>query len=89
MKVEVLYTEDCPNARPVMQRLKELAHDRRELTLELTLVVPDQPAPSRFAGSPTVLIDGHNPFRGAASDHASCALFPPTADEVQTELDRA
>ncbi len=86
MRVEVQYTTDCPNARPVLQRVKELAHQRSDLTLVITLVEPDRSAPAGFAGSPTVLVDGVNPFPGELTPLAACALHPPTADDVQTVL---
>ena len=87
MNVQIQYTAGCPNARPVLQRMKELAHRRADLTLVTTLVEPDRPVPEGFAGSPTVLVDGCNPFRGEPTASPACALYPPTADEVQAALD--
>ena len=86
MHVEVLYTDGCANARPVMKRLKELAHQRDDLSLGLRLVAPTRPAPETFAGSPTVLIDGVNPFGGVHSEGPSCALSPPTIAQIERAI---
>ena len=43
--------------------------------------------PEQFAGSPTVLIDGRNPFAGEQSDALACALRIPTVDELRDALD--
>jgi hypothetical protein len=86
MRLEIQYTADCPNARPILQRVKELAHQRTELTMTVTLVDIDHPVPLGFAGSPTVLIDGSNPFAGEPTGAAACALRPPTADQVEAAI---
>ena len=81
--VEVLYVAGCPHAASVMQRMKELAQARPDLTLALVEVTPGRPVPAGFAGSPTVLVDGTNPFGGEPVDVPACALHPPTADQVE------
>lgn len=87
MNVEVQYTTDCPNARPVLQRLKELAHDRADITLTIVRVAAVH-TPEGFAGSPTVLIDGENPFGGVPLDAPACALHPVTVDQVEAAVGR-
>ncbi len=82
MKVEVQYTAECPHARSVMRRLKELADQRADVVLDLTLVELGTSTPLGFTGSPTVLIDGENRFGGTPIDSPACALHPPTADQV-------
>lgn len=84
--VEVQYTVDCPHAPAVMQRLKELAHRRVDLTLSLVEVTPGRPVPTGFAGSPTVLIDGSNHFGGTLVDAPACALHPPTVEQVEAAV---
>lgn len=86
MKVEIQFTKDCPNAAPVVQRVKRIAHERSDVYPMLTLVADAGPMPEGFAGSPTVLIDGKNPFVGVAVDGPACALRPLTADQVQQAL---
>ena len=81
--VEIQYTVGCPNASAIMQRMKELADRRVDLTLTLVEVELGRPVPPGFAGSPTVFIDGTNPFGGAPVLAPSCALHPPTVDQVE------
>lgn len=87
MNVEVQYTPDCANVRPVLQRLEQLAALREDLTLTVVRIDPADPIPAGFAGSPTVLIDGQNRFEGVPTDAAACALHPPTAAQVEDALD--
>jgi hypothetical protein len=56
------------------------------MVVTTVLVQEGQPVPDGFAGSPTVLIDGTNPFVGAPTEAAACALHPPTPDQVQTAI---
>ena len=86
MRIEIQHTADCPNARPVLQRVKELVHHRANLTLTITLVEVGQPVPQGFAGSPTVLLDGSNPFDGAPTEAPACALHPPTPEQVEAAI---
>jgi hypothetical protein len=82
MKVEIQFTPDCPNAQPMLQQVAQLAQQTPNLTLVATLVEPGRPVPAGFAGSPTVLVDGVNPFPGELAGQATCALHPPTVSEV-------
>ncbi|MCP3759690.1 hypothetical protein [Streptomyces sp. TBY4] len=65
MNVEVLVIPDCPHSEPaaarVRQVLTELGLDDVEVS---TRVITDQVQAERtgFTGSPTLLIDGHDPF---------------------------
>jgi hypothetical protein len=86
MRVEVQYTVDCPNARAIIRRMKELAAARTDLRLTLTQVELDGPVPAGFTGSPTVLLDGKNPFAAAPIDAPACALHPPTPDQVEAAI---
>jgi hypothetical protein len=85
MNVEVQFTVDCPNAPAVVQRAKRIADERSDVTLTVTQVA-GPPAPEGFAGSPTVLIDGSNPFGGTPIDHVACVLHPPTPEQVERAL---
>jgi hypothetical protein len=86
MKVEVQFTADCPNAPALLQRAKRLANERSDVTLLVTQLEGDV-APEGFAGSPTILIDGSNPFGGTPTAHAACALHPPTPDQLEAVLE--
>ena len=82
--MEILFTADCPNA----DELRNFLMTQPDVTVAVVEVPEDGPVPRSFAGSPTVLIDGANPFRGEPVDSPACALSPPTVVELAVELDR-
>ena len=82
MKVEVIHTAGCPNAEPILSFLRQ----RAGVALTETVAVPDTPMPARFAGSPTVLIEGINPFSTGHVEAAACALHPPTVPEIERAI---
>ena len=84
MRVEVQYTDNCPNAITLISHLRQ----RKDIELVLTRVAQNVGVPDDFAGSPTVLIDGTNPFAGGRVDAPACALFPPTVAELEAHLPR-
>ena len=64
MRLQLLYFEECPNWKVTADRLDALAGQRGE-TVERVLVDTPQAAERwRFPGSPTVLVDGVDPFAG-------------------------
>lgn len=75
--VTVLSVPDCPNAPLLMDRLRQVLAGRSEVTV-VSRVVADQAGAERggMHGSPTLLIDGVDPF--AAADQPcslSCRLY--------------
>lgn len=82
VNVEILYTADCPNAAELIDHLTL----RAGIDLRVTLVTAARPVPGGFAGSPTVLIDGVNPFGGVQLDAPACALYAPTIAQVDAYL---
>lgn len=76
MDVTLQYFEGCPNWKTTDARLSALA-DELGFTLTHRRVVDHEDAESiGFRGSPTVLIDGHDPF--AAGDEPigmSCRIY--------------
>jgi hypothetical protein len=69
MKLEVLHVLDCPNLPPMLQRLAVVT----DLPVTTRLIETDADA-ARFgmAGSPTLLIDGTDPF--TAADECVCSV---------------
>ena len=83
---------DCPNRLEAVSRLREA------LTIvgvdaefaELVIVDVDQALIAGMAGSPTILVDGHDPFDGGAEPSMSCRLYAtpdglrgsPTVDQL-------
>jgi hypothetical protein len=74
MRLEVLHVPDCPNLEPMLSRLAEVT----ELPVATRVVASDAEA-VRFgmAGSPTLLIDGVDPFveAGGCECGVSCRLY--------------
>lgn len=81
MRVELLYLDGCPHWRLAQDRLRQalLLTGRPEVAVrlrEVTTVV--EAAERRFSGSPTILVDGSDPFDTGGSDRPSmtCRLYP-------------
>lgn len=100
MKLEILHVPDCPNLGPMLDRL------RQATDLPVTTRVIDNDADAArygMAGSPTLLIDGTDPF--ASTDEAgqcacsvSCRLYhdetgkiipAPSVQQVQAAIGAA
>ncbi|MFF2204122.1 hypothetical protein [Streptomyces sp. NPDC058145] len=76
MRITVLAVPDCPNAPLARERIEQ-ALDGRAVVLELVEVADEaQAARLGMTGSPTVLINGNDPFAvpGAAAS-VSCRLY--------------
>jgi hypothetical protein len=76
MLITVLTVLDCPNAQPLLDSIAA-ALDGRAAELELVEVV-DEAAALRWGmyGSPTVLVDGTDPFApSGAVASLSCRLY--------------
>ena len=94
MRVELLYFEACPSWKVADARLAEALEStgRGGTVVERRLVeTPEQAEELRFTGSPTIRIDGTDPFAtGAEQVGLSCRLYPtpagpsgsPTADQL-------
>jgi hypothetical protein len=80
MLIEMLRTEDCPNAGPYLPRLRRLVADAGVTEPVRVRIIddPEQAQRERFLGSPTVRVDGRDIDPGA--DHRqdyglSCRLY--------------
>ncbi|MFI1168613.1 hypothetical protein ACH4UM_34875 [Streptomyces sp. NPDC020801] len=76
MRITLLTVPDCPNAPMVEERLAR-ALDGREVDVQRVEVGdPEQAARLGMTGSPTVLIDGLDPFAvPGAPASLSCRLY--------------
>lgn len=78
MDIDLLYVADCPN-RAIARARVEIALGRTQLAAvvrEREVRSSEEAARLGMRGSPTVLIDGRDPFAGAADPAAlSCRLY--------------
>lgn len=76
MDVTLLYFDGCPNWETTDRRLRELAD---EVGFDLThrkVETPEAAEELAFHGSPTVLVDGRDPFaRGDEPVGLSCRIY--------------
>ena len=81
MNVTLLYFDDCPNWLETDQHLRALAAEHPELVVERRLVETAEDAEAtRFRGSPSIIVDGVDPFADAdAPVGLSCRMYQ-TAD---------
>ena len=96
MKLELLYFDDCPHWKIADDRLNAVA-TRRGLVVERRLVATIEDAhASRFRGSPTILVDGRDPFAsGDEANGLSCRLYQtpdgpagsPTLEQLEAVID--
>lgn len=78
MKIELLYFDGCPNWQQTEQHLREaLAISRVEAIVSCVHVgTPEDAERLQFRGSPTVLIDGADPFASPEQPVGmSCRVF--------------
>lgn len=97
MDVTLQYFDDCPNWRVVEQHLIELGREFDDLHVELQIIdTPEDAERYRFRGSPSILVDGVDPFaRPDDPIGLSCRVYAtpdgpsgsPTLDELRAVLD--
>lgn len=83
MEIDILYVPECPNLPRTQARLRE-ALELSGITASLrTIEVSTQEAAADagMRGSPTILIDGRDPFgRGDEKASVSCRLYTTLDD---------
>jgi hypothetical protein len=98
MRVGLRYFDGCPNWRVAEQRLRgvltELGSPEVEIELE-RVETPEQAQAVAFRGSPTVLVDGEDPFLDdAAPVGLMCRIYAtpdgpqgaPSVDQLRAAL---
>lgn len=98
MRVTLQYFDDCPNWRTTESHLRRLAAERGDVDLVLEHVGSTEAAERlEFHGSPSVLVDGVDPFLGGGTAVGlSCRLYrtpeglagSPTVDQLRAVLDQ-
>lgn len=98
MLITLQYFDGCPSWQTAGQRVRQLA-DECDLDVEYQLVeTADDAEKLSFRGSPTILVDGRDPF--AAGDEPvglSCRIYrtptgpagSPTVEQLREALDDA
>lgn len=99
MDIDLLYFEDCPNWRVADQRLAAIAAERPDLTVTHHLVDSvDEAERWGFHGSPSILLDGRDPFASPdAGVGLSCRVYQtpdgpagaPTLDQLRGAINDA
>jgi hypothetical protein len=75
MRLQVLHVADCPGAVTLTARLAQLVSGRTEVEQQVVSDL-DQATTLRMTGSPTLLIDGVDPFAVAGLPASlSCRLY--------------
>lgn len=94
MEISFQYFDDCPNWQTTYQRLEE-AMKGLDVQLVMQLVeTPDEAAEVGFRGSPSVLIDGVDPFDDSdapAAGTLACRVYQtedgsPSVDQLRDAL---
>ena len=77
MKLEVLHVPDCPNVGVLTDRLDTLTVDRTDVVVQHWTIYDQAEAAERgMTGSPTLLVDGVDPFAAADQPPSlSCRLY--------------
>lgn len=96
MKIELLYFDDCPNWNVAAGRLDAVAASRGLSVERRRVTTPEEAVAARFRGSPTILIDGIDPFAtGDESFGLACRVYQtpdgpagsPTTEQLAAALD--
>jgi hypothetical protein len=97
MRLVVLHVPDCPNTVVLESRLAAILASRPDIHITRTVIrTEDQARQQGMAGSPTLLLDGRDPFaRPGQQPSLSCRLYPgdegrpgpaPSAQQLLTAL---
>ena len=88
LDIEIQYVADCPNLSVLLERVEAVTCG--QTTVRLHEIDPTERVPAGFAGSPTLLVDGRNPFDVDDPDAGvTCTLRIPSIAELKTILDAA
>lgn len=98
MKVELLHIDECPNWEETGVRLRTALDAVGKSNVEidyLLLTTPEEAVQHPFAGSPTILIDGQDPFPfGGPISALACRVYQtctglagsPTTEQLMQAL---
>ncbi|WP_223693676.1 DF family (seleno)protein [Leifsonia poae] len=77
MKVQLLHIPDCPSWPGAEQRLRAVLERLGvpEPVEVVEIATGEAAAASNFGGSPTILLDGRDPFPGTRSAELACRVY--------------
>ncbi|HKH14038.1 MAG TPA: hypothetical protein VKA47_05210 [Solirubrobacterales bacterium] len=76
MEIELLYFDGCPHWRVADARLAEVSAGQRFELRRTEVTSPEQADALGFRGSPTIVIDGRDPFAtGDEPTGLSCRIY--------------
>ena len=76
MRLQILHVPDCPNTGVLTARLDGLLTGRNDVVVEHEVIHDEREAAARgMTGSPTLLIDGIDPFGAGWPPSMSCRLY--------------
>jgi hypothetical protein len=99
VEVRLRYFEGCPHWHTMHDRLREALRAECLANIDPILervTTPEDAERLRFVGSPTVLVDGHDPFADGGTFGLSCRVYPtldglagaPTVEQLREALRR-
>ena len=74
MRIELLYFEGCPGVAETLRAIETVV-DEGELKADVAVVEVASGNHPGFSGSPTVLVDGGDPFPASRTSGLSCRLY--------------
>jgi hypothetical protein len=98
MDVRIRYFDDCPSWRTAEERVRAVLADlgRSDVRPLLERVAtPEDADRLRFVGSPTILVNGRDPFAGPGREYGlSCRVYEtpegfagaPTTEQIREAL---
>ena len=96
MNVTLLYFDDCPNWLVVDGHLRALALEHPEMSIERRILnTVEEAETTRFRGSPSIIVDGVDPFADAdVPVGLSCRIYQtpggpsgtPTLDQLRSAI---
>lgn len=96
MKIELLYFDACPNWKTADRRLRQLSSARGLVVEHRVVSTPEAAEAVQFRGSPTILIDGQDPFAaGTEPVGLACRVYQtpegpagsPTLEQLEAVFD--
>jgi hypothetical protein len=94
MKVELLYFDGCPSWQDALANLRAVLGDGRDIRL-MKVETTEQAEAERFAGSPTIRVDGRDIFPVGDEQYAlACRVYDtpqgasgsPTVEMIRAAL---